>query len=121
MVYGVQGSFDSVNPFIIKGAPVAGVNTLVFDTLMRRSADEPFSYYPLIASPSRRLTIDPGSSSGSTPGAILGRSCRHRRGCGLHLDLLRTRGRPNTRASYTKVTKVEIKDQHTIRFESGRQ
>ena len=49
MVYGVQGSFDSVNPFIIKGAPVAGVNTLVFDTLMRRSGDEPFTYYPLVA------------------------------------------------------------------------
>ena len=35
VVYAIQGSFDSVNPFIVKGAPAAGVNTLVFDPLMR--------------------------------------------------------------------------------------
>lgn len=42
------GNFDSFNPFIIKGIPVAGLG-LLFDTLMVSSLDEPFSKYPLIA------------------------------------------------------------------------
>ena len=43
------GSFDSLNPFIIKGNPADGVGTLVFQTLMEQSYDEPFSMYGLLA------------------------------------------------------------------------
>ena len=120
MVYGVQGSFDSVNPFIVKGAPAAGVNTLVFDTLMRRSANEPFTYYPLVAAtietPEDRswveFRIDPRArfSDGKPITA---------EDVAFSLDLLRNHGRPNTRASYAKVTKVEVKDERTIRFQLG--
>lgn len=42
------GTFDSFNPFILKGYPVEGTG-LLFDTLMAASEDEPFSRYPLIA------------------------------------------------------------------------
>jgi len=42
------GSFDSLNPFIVKGNAAAGI-TRIYDTLMQQSADEPFSMYPLIA------------------------------------------------------------------------
>jgi len=42
------GSFDSFNPFIIKGQPAAGVG-LIYETLTTRSLDEPFSEYGLIA------------------------------------------------------------------------
>lgn len=42
------GSFDSLHPFIIKGNPANGLG-LLFDTLMARSFDEPFTYYGLIA------------------------------------------------------------------------
>lgn len=51
-----QGSFDSLNPFILKGVPAAGHNPflvdgrlLTFESLMVASADEPGSYYGLIA------------------------------------------------------------------------
>ena len=51
--FSVVGTFTSLNPFIIKGTPPPGLSfyseTLVFDTLMRRSADEPFSLYCLLA------------------------------------------------------------------------
>ncbi len=52
--YAVQGSFDSLNPFIVQGAGARGLADLafgnnVFETLMQRSADEPFSLYPLLA------------------------------------------------------------------------
>ena len=42
------GTFDSFNPFIIKGNPAAGIG-LIYDTLMTASADEPFSEYGLLA------------------------------------------------------------------------
>ncbi|RIL05939.1 MAG: hypothetical protein DCC71_08680 [Proteobacteria bacterium] len=42
------GTFDSFNPWIIKGNPAAGLSEL-YDTLMAASADEPFSEYGLLA------------------------------------------------------------------------
>lgn len=48
----VIGSFDSMNPFIVKGSPVAGINFIgqnfLYDSLMVQSYDEPFSMYCLI-------------------------------------------------------------------------
>ncbi len=48
------GTFDSFNPFIIKGNPAAGISggleqSYVYDSLMVHSADEPFSMYGLLA------------------------------------------------------------------------
>ncbi|MDQ2065421.1 extracellular solute-binding protein [Xinfangfangia sp. CPCC 101601] len=47
--WGEAGSFDSLNPFITKGRPASGINTLVIETLMGRNYDEPFSLYGLLA------------------------------------------------------------------------
>ena len=47
-----QGTFDSFNPFIVKGNPVAGVNYqggLLWDLLMSKAIDEPSASHPLIA------------------------------------------------------------------------
>lgn len=43
------GSFDSLNPYIVKGNPGDGVATLVYETLMEQAYDEPFSMYGLLA------------------------------------------------------------------------
>lgn len=47
------GTFDSLNPFIIKGAPASGLTFLgqsfLYDSLMEQSLDEPFSMYGLLA------------------------------------------------------------------------
>ena len=47
------GSFDSLNPFITKGTPAAGLTFLgqshLYDSLMTQSYDEPFSMYGLLA------------------------------------------------------------------------
>src|SRR3546814_1532199 len=46
------GSFDSLNPYIVRGRPAAGLHHstgLYFETLARRTRDEPFSLYGLIA------------------------------------------------------------------------
>ena len=42
------GSYDTLNPFTLKGRPASGIG-LIFDTLMVGSADEPSSHYGLIA------------------------------------------------------------------------
>src|SRR6516164_7533164 len=42
------GSFDSFNPFIVKGVPAVGVG-LLFDTLLAPSLDEPDTSYGLLA------------------------------------------------------------------------
>ena len=44
------GSFESLNPFLLKSLSATGLNDLVFETLMERSLDEPSSSYAHIAS-----------------------------------------------------------------------
>jgi len=44
----VIGSFDTLNPFTLKGVPAAGLGEM-YDTLMASSADEPFTEYGLLA------------------------------------------------------------------------
>ncbi len=43
------GTFDSLNPFLLKGIAADGLGTLVFETLLEKSLDEPFSEYGLLA------------------------------------------------------------------------
>ena len=43
------GSFDSLNPFLLKGLAAVGLGQLVFETLLEKSLDEPFSMYGLLA------------------------------------------------------------------------
>ena len=49
LVRGELGTFDSLNPFIIKGVSAAGLRDYVYESLLTRSADEPFTLYGLIA------------------------------------------------------------------------
>lgn len=43
------GSFNSLNPFLLKGLPAGGLQGLVFESLLEKSLDEPFSMYGMIA------------------------------------------------------------------------
>lgn len=45
---GTEGTFNSLNPFILKGTAAAGLDA-IYDTLLVASADEPFSEYGLLA------------------------------------------------------------------------
>src|SRR3954469_18388742 len=119
LVLGVQGTFDSLNPFPVKGLTAAhGVAGFVIEPLMRRSLDEPFTLYPLIARavemPEDRSAItflidERAAFSDGHP--VTSADVR------FSFDLLRTKGRPNYRNSYDKVAKVETPDPHTIRFD----
>ncbi len=43
------GTFDSLNPYLLKGISAGGLSVLVFESLLEKSLDEPFSMYGLIA------------------------------------------------------------------------
>jgi microcin C transport system substrate-binding protein len=49
----VQGSFDSLNPYIVRGTPAAGLvpfgGGLLYDTLMEQATDEASVSHPLVA------------------------------------------------------------------------
>jgi peptide/nickel transport system substrate-binding protein len=49
IIFGEAGSFDSLNPYIVKGIAPAGVSLLTVETLLGRSYDEPFTLYGLLA------------------------------------------------------------------------
>ncbi|GLS85094.1 ABC transporter substrate-binding protein [Cypionkella aquatica] len=49
IVLGENGSYDSMNPFILKGRAPTGIALFTTETLLARSFDEPFSLYGLLA------------------------------------------------------------------------
>ena len=77
---GAFGSFDSLNPLIIKGVAANGIRDFVIESLMARGLDEPFTLYGLIAEtvevPEDRSSI---TFHLNPEGALLRRQADHRR------------------------------------------
>jgi peptide/nickel transport system substrate-binding protein len=118
MVQGVLGTFDSLNPFIVKGLPAQSLRGYVFESLMARGYDEPFSLYGLLA-----RTIDTDDARSYVTFA-LDPAARFSDGKPVTAadvifswQLLRDHGRPNYRAYYAKVTRAAALDQRTVRFD----
>jgi peptide/nickel transport system substrate-binding protein len=116
-VFSVQGSFDSLNPLIVKGAPADGVREYIYESLLARAYDEPFSLYGLIAEsvetpPDRsfvEFTLNPAAKfSDGMPITVEDVIFSH--------ALLRDHGRPNHRSYYKKVAKVEKTGPSKVRF-----
>lgn len=113
----ITGSFDSLSPFILKGTPVMGVRTYVFESLMGRNGDEPFSLYGLLAE-----TIDASDDRQSFTFKIRpeakfsdGRPVTAA-DVVFSLETLRDKGRPNFKNSYSKITRIETLDDRTVTF-----
>jgi len=49
VIFAEPGSFDSLNPFILRGTAPWGVNLLTVQSLLGRSYDEPFTLYGVLA------------------------------------------------------------------------
>lgn len=120
--YGWLGTFDSVNPFIVQGTGARGIidllyGDLVFDRLMLRSADEPFTMYPLLAKtvetdPERtwvEFTLDERArfSDGQpvTPEDVI-----------FSVKLLADKGLPRYGVSASKIEKMEKVGERGVRF-----
>ncbi len=111
------GSFDSVNPFIIRGQAVAGPRSLVFESLLTRSRAEAFTLYGLIAE-----TVDVNADRTEVTFRINPKA-RFSDGEPIQaddvvysLETLRDHGRPNHRTFYSKVTSIDTPDDLTVRL-----
>jgi peptide/nickel transport system substrate-binding protein len=130
MVQGVLGTFDSLNPFIVRGlppqawrAPLIPPNALsgtVIESLMVRGYDEPFTLYGLLA---RTVETDDKRSYvtfGINPAARFSDGKPVTAADVLFSwQLFRDKGRPNQRTYYRKVVKAEALDELTVRFDFG--
>jgi microcin C transport system substrate-binding protein len=110
------GTFDSFNPFIIKGNPDAG-SAQIYDTLLIASADEPFSEYGLLAE-----TVETPADR-SWVAFTLRKEARWHDGQPITVDdviwtfeTLRSKGQPFFRAYYAAVDKVEKTGERTVKF-----
>ncbi len=115
--FGAVGSFDSFNPFIVRGTPAVGLREFVFESLMARGYDESFSLYGLLAesietAPDRswvafRLRKEARFSDG-TPVTV--------DDVVFSLETLRDKGRPNYKSYYGKVERIERPDARSVKF-----
>ncbi|MBR1266030.1 ABC transporter substrate-binding protein [Bradyrhizobium sp. AUGA SZCCT0222] len=120
LVWGLLGTFDSLNPFIVRGLALQQIRGFVVESLMSRGNDEAFTLYGLLA---RSVETDDIRSYVTFH---LDPRARFSDGKPVTADdvlfswaLLRDRGRPNHRQYYAKVAKAEAPDPLTIRFDFG--
>ena len=114
---GQQGSFDSLNPLIIKGVAAAGTREFQIESLMARGLDEPFTLYGLIAE-----TIDVADDKKSVTFDLNPKAAFSDRrpitadDVIFSFELLKTKGRPNHRTYFAKVTLAEKIAERRVRF-----
>lgn len=113
------GTFDTLNPFSIKGKSVQGLH-LFYDRLMARVWDEPFTLYPLIAKNAEM----PADRSSIT--FTINEEARFHDGTPITVDdvlfsfeTLKESGRPNMRRIYQLVDNVEKLDGNRVKFTFG--
>jgi peptide/nickel transport system substrate-binding protein len=114
---GASDTFNSLNPLIIRGVVPEQINSLVYERLLARNANEPFSLYGLIAEaielPDDRSSItfhiNPKAhfSDGVaiTPEDVI-----------FSWRLLKDTGRQYMRSYYTKVARAEKLGSATVKF-----
>ncbi|THV13459.1 ABC transporter substrate-binding protein [Rhizobium rhizophilum] len=122
--YGVVGTFDALNPFVLKGmrTTARGVwdpefGNLLYEPLMTRSADEPFTLYGLLAETVEwdadrsyvQFNINPQAKwhdgTPVTPEDVI-----------FTFELLRDKGRPPFNGRLTAVAKMEKIGEHGVKF-----
>ncbi|MDQ0315669.1 extracellular solute-binding protein [Amorphus orientalis] len=122
VTYGVLGSFDSLNPFIARGEIAVGLRdpfygNNVYESLLERNRDEPFSLYGLLA---ERVEMPEDRNSITF---FMNPEARFSDGEPVTVDdvifsfeLLRDKGRPNHRTYYRKVDRIERVGDAGVRF-----
>ncbi len=118
LTWGLPGTFDSLNPLIVRGIALQQIRGFVVESLMARGNDEPFTLYGLLAN---SVETDDARSY-----VIFHLDPRARFSDGQPVladdvlfswALLRDHGRPNHRQYYAKVAKAEAPDPLTVRFD----
>lgn len=117
LTFGILGSFDSLNPMIVKGLAVQQIRGYVIESLLTRGQNEPFTLYGLLAESVETDDIRSYVTFRLNPKArfsdgrpVLAEDVL------FSWELLRDKGRPNHRQYYAKVAKAEAPDRLTVRF-----
>ena len=113
------GTFDSLNPYLLKGISASGLGVLVFESLLEKSLDEPFSEYGLIADDfylaenGLSVTFHINSLARFSNGdAILAEDVKY------SFDTLMSKAaHPQFRVYYADVESATVLDEQTIRFD----
>ena len=119
--FSAAGTFDSLNPFVIKGAPAAGLTPLFphlfYVTLMDHSPHEPFSQYAYLAQ-----TIDLADDHLSVTFRIRQNATFHdgseitAADVAFSFNTLRSKGSPLYRQYYGDVVKADVLDKYQVKF-----
>jgi microcin C transport system substrate-binding protein len=111
-----EGTFDTLNGFVLKGVPAAGI-PMIYDSLMVSSADEPFTEYGLLA---KTIEVPEDRSW-----AIFNLRPEARFQDGVPVtaddvvftfDMIRSKGHPQLRFYYSSIAKVEKLGEHRVKF-----
>ena len=117
LVTGETGSFDSLNPHILKGSPPWQLRYLGYESLMGRSWDEPFTLYGLLAEsievgPNREwaeFTLRPEAAfSDGSPVTVEDVMWSY--------ETLGTKGHPRYLGSWKQVASMEQTGPRSLRF-----
>ncbi|ALG68196.1 extracellular solute-binding protein [Beggiatoa leptomitoformis] len=112
------GTFNSLNPFLLKGIEALGTTQLLFDTLMVKSEDEPYSVYSLLAkdmqlsadklSVTFHLNPDARFSDGS---AVTAEDVK------FSFETLKSdKAHPRYRIFWSDIVKADVIDKLTVKF-----
>ena len=114
------GTFDTLNPYVIKGKPAAGLHHgfgYYFETLTRRGLDEPFSLYGLLAE-----TVEMADDRGWIE-FTLREAARFSDNTPVTVNdvifswrILKQNGSPNARATWSRVADVAPTGLRSVRF-----
>jgi microcin C transport system substrate-binding protein len=111
-----SGTFDTLNRFILKGVPAAGLG-LIHETLLTSSSDEAFSEYGLVA---KDMVL---SNDRSFIDFTLHQSARWHDGEPITADdviwtfeTLKEKGNPFYKSYYKDIKEVTSKNTHHVRF-----
>jgi microcin C transport system substrate-binding protein len=120
--YNELQSYDSLNPFLLRGAPAPDIRNLMFDTLMQRSWDELASEYPLIAD---NVDVQPDFSSATfhiNPAARFSNGDRITAAdVKYSFDTLASaEASPLFNAQFSVISRATVIDESTIRFDFRR-
>ncbi|MEJ8475936.1 extracellular solute-binding protein [Roseibium sp. H3510] len=129
LTLGVQGTFDSLNSFIVQGGWTSArgmkerqFGNNIFESLLTRSYAEPFTLYAHLAESVRmpksrewiEFTLNPNAKfSDGSPVTV--------EDVAFSFDIIRDKGRPPYRNWYGKIIRKEYPSERTIRlvFENG--
>lgn len=110
------GTFDNLNPFILKGVKAPAIGG-IFDSLMVASMDEPQTMYGLVAS-----QVDVAADN-STVEFTLRKEARFHDGSPITPDdvvfsfiTLKEKGDPTFKIMYAPIVKAEKTGEHTVKF-----